>query len=218
MQSFPEPSWGDGLSISWSPHSSVLLTCPQENARLSQGRAPPRQQNTQHPDGSRISIHPCPPWRYRAPHSSADQGPRIPPKTQGQTQPWPCLGAGARDEDEDENDKEQRQSPEKKMHPLHGKLHEHPKNTTEAPSPLRRDRSGSRRWGSTLLLPMVWELTPLEGSHSRLHPGSLRCCASGRALLPAPRASWCQGCCACHVMGHCLQEQAGMKEKTWSLS
>lgn len=99
------------------------------------------------------------------------------------------------------------------MHPAHaviGKLHEHPKNTTEGPSPLRRDRSGSRRLGRSLPLAVVWELTTASCT-----PALCGAVPQGEpALLPAPGAPWFQGCCGCHVMGYYLQEQPGVKEKT----
>lgn len=176
----------------------------------SQGRAPPHQQNTQHPDGSCISVHPCPPWRYPAPHSSADQGPGIPPETRGQTQPWPCLGAGTWGKAGDGNANKQRQSSEEEMcpaHAAHGNLHEHPENTREAPAVTRRDGSGSRRLGSALPLPALREPSTAGGGSQPPAPRScLRCHAPGRAHIAlrfqgplVPGVPWmpCHGDIAC---------------------
>lgn len=135
--------------------------------------------------------HLCSSLPSLAPHSSADQGPGILPETQGQIQPWPCLGAGTWGKAGDGNANEQRQSPEEEMcpaHTAHGNLHEHLENTREAPAVTRRDRSGSRRLGSALPLPALREPSTAGGGSQPPAPRScLRCCAPERAHI-APRS------------------------------
>lgn len=181
-----------------------ILTCHQENARSSWGRAPPHQQNTQHPHGSHISIHPCPPWCC----------------------PMPCSGAGTQGKAGDWNTKEQRQSPEEETcpaHAAHRNLHKHPENTTEAPALTRTDRSGSRRLGRTVPLPG----TVQEQEPSTAGGVGTASCTPWLPVVPCPRESphhslllgplGPRGAVVAISWGHCLQEQPGVKETSWSL-
>jgi len=221
MQSSRGLSWSNGLSACWAPRSSVLhpdTSSGKHGVEPGQGISTP----TKYPaPRQRLLLHSSL-GRYPAPHSSADQGPGIPPKTRGQTQPWPCLAAGMQGKAGDGNAKEQRQSPEEEMRlarAVHGNLHKHPKNAAEAPAPTRRNGLEAGGWVVPSLCPRYGSPAPLEGGHSLLHPVAACNAVSHRepALLPVPGTPWSQGCHGCHVEGRLLAGTAKSERKELEL-
>lgn len=205
MQSSPGLSWGNRLSICCSPHSSVLhhdTSSRKREVEPGQGTATPTK-------------HTALTW---LPHLCSSPASLVLPGTMLQCRPGakdtlrdtgtnpPCLGARTQGKAGDGNTKEQRQSLEEMCpaHTAHVNLHEHPKNTMEAPAPTRREVSGSRRVGCAFPLPIVQEPSATGGGSQPLaHHSCLRCRAPGPAHI-APKAPWSQGCHGCHVEGRLL--------------
>lgn len=206
MQSSPGLSWGNRLSICCSPHSSVLhhdTSSRKREVEPGQGTATPTK-------------HTALTW---LPHLCSSPASLVLPGTMLQCRPGakdtlrdtgtnpPCLGARMQGKAGDGNTKEQRQTLEEEMcpaHTAHVNLHEHPKNTMEAPAPTRREVSGSRRVGCVFPSPTVQEPSATGGGSQPLaHHSCLRCRAPGPAHI-APKAPWSQGCHGCHVEGRLL--------------